>query len=343
LKTRPARIRREPRQVWLATCRVDATSRLTCGIITAVDKPEEPGAVDGEHAKPVAAGHWIALRGRLAHPFLGWLGGWAALCGALASNGLDWAGTSLLTLALVLLLVELAWGSLWDLAVGTDRFRPVTKGSPPAQPAPPRTLPYTQPGSPGDRLVRRLGRLAGWWKGALWPAAGPALLGILAAGILTAVLALLLPNRLAPLYAALLALLGLGVERRRRGREPLALQALTRVGLSWLAGHAAFGELGSASLGFALCFSLAAWGDLRVGAGLAQGLKLLNGGQVLGVVALLWLRQPVAAGLAGLLLFGQIAMQPSLYHGDPSARAAIARWTWPWLMAAMLVAAWALP
>jgi hypothetical protein len=160
---------------------------------------------------------------------------------------------------------------------------------------------------------------------------------------LTAVLAVLLPNRLGPLYGALLALLGLGVLERRRGRDPLALQALTRVGLSWLAGHAAFGELGAASLGLALCFSLAAWGDLRVGAGLARGFWLLDGGQVVGVAVLLWLRQPVAAGVAGLLLFGQIAMQPSLYHGDPSARASIARWTWPWLMAAMLVSAWALP
>jgi hypothetical protein len=331
------------RCTWKIARRADATGRLSCGIIAAVDKPEEPDIADGGHVNPVAAGHWIALRGHLAQPFLGWLGGWAAFCGALASNRLHWTGTSLLTLVLVLLLVELAWGSLWDVAVSTDWFRPVTNGRPPARPAMPRTLPYTQPGSPGGRLARRLGRLVGWWKDVFWPSTGPAVLGILAAGILTGVLALLLPDRLAPLYPALLALAGLGVLQRRRARDPLAAQALTRVGLSWLAGHAAFGELGSASLGLALCFSLAAWGDLRVGAGLSRGFWLLNGGQMFGVAVLLFLRQPVAAGIAGLLLFGQIAMQPSLYYGDSSARAAIARWTWPWLMAAMLVAAWALP
>jgi hypothetical protein len=101
--------------------------------------------------------------------------------------------------------------------------------------------------------------------------------------------------------------------------------------------------MGPASLWLALCFSFAAWGDLRVGAGLSRGFWLLDGGQVLGVIALLLLRQPVAAGVTGLLLFGQIAMQPSLNSGGPSARATIARWTWPWLMAAMLVAAKALP
>jgi hypothetical protein len=274
---------------------------------------------------------------------VGWLGGWAAFCGALASNHLRWTGTSLLALLMVLLLVELAWGTLWDLAVGTDWFRLPAKSRLSAQTAPPRTLPYTRPGSPGDRLARRLSRLAGWWIGTLWPSTGPALLGILAAGILTAVLALLLPDRLDPLYPALLALLGLGVLWRRRGRDPLAVQALSWVGLSWLAGHAALGRLVPASLGLALCFSLAAWGDLRVGAGLTRGFWLLNGGQVLGVVVLLLLRQPVAAGIAGLLLFGQIAMQPSLRRGDPSTRAAIARWAWPWLMAAMVVAAWVLP
>jgi hypothetical protein len=321
----------------------DATSRLTCGIIAAVDRPEEHDLAKEGHAEPVAAGHWIALRGHLAHPFLGWLGGWAALCGALASNALHWTTTSLLTLVLVLLMVELAWGSLWDVAVGTDWFRPTAQGRPPVEPVTPCTLPYTRPGSPGGRLARRLGRFIAWWRDAFWPSAGAAVLGILAAGILSGVLALLLPDRLAPLYAALLALVGLGVLQRRRGRDPLAVQALTRVGLSWLAGHAAFGEMGPASLGLALCFSFAAWGDLRVGAGLSRGFWLLDGGQVLGVIALLLLRQPVAAGVTGLLLFGQIAMQPSLNSGGPSARATIARWTWPWLMAAMLVAAWALP
>ncbi|MEJ2733827.1 MAG: hypothetical protein P8189_09725 [Anaerolineae bacterium] len=317
------------------------------GIMAAMDESElatvPSGVADGDRLEPPVAGPWIGLRGRLAQPFWGWIGAWAVLCGALASNSLRWEAEALLALALTLLLAELAWGSLWDLAVGTAWFRPLAEGWPPSRAAPAAALPYTQPGSPGGRLALRLGRLAAWWRASFWPAAGPALLGLLAALILTAVLALLLPNRLRPLYAALAALGGLGVVQRRRGRDPLAAQALVRVGLSWLAGHAALSEVGVASVVLGLAFSLAAWGLLRLGAGLGRGLWLLNGGQIVEVAVLVGVRQPVAAGVAGLLLFGQVAMQPALLYGGGLAHQTISRRSWPWLVAAMLVAAWALP
>ena len=294
------------------------------------------------------SGHWIGLRGRLARPFWGWLGGWAVLCGVLASNQLRWEGEALLNLALVLLLVELGWGSLWDLAVGTEWFRPLAEGWPPAQVKPAAALPYTQPQAPGGRLARWLGRLSAWWREGFWPAAGPALLALLAAALLTAVLTLLLPGRLRPLYAALIALVGLGLVQRRRGKDPLATQALVRVGLSWLAGHAVFGHAELASIILALAFSLAAWGNLRVVAALPRGLWLLNAGQVIAIVVLLILKQPLVAGLAGLFLFGQVAMQPSLHYavepgGGMERYTIVSRRTWPWLMAAMLVVALALP
>jgi hypothetical protein len=216
-------------------------------------------------------GHWIGLRGRLARPFWGWLGVWAVLCGALASGQLRLQGDMLLNLALVSLLVELGWGSLWDLVVGTRWFRPLDEAWPPEGAPPAAALPYTQPHAPAGRLARWLGRLAAWWRTAFWPAAGPALLAILAALLLSLVLARLLPGRLRPLHAALVALLGLGLVMKRRGREPLAAQALARVGLAWLAGHAAFAALEPASLLLALAFALAAWGGLRVAAGLPRG------------------------------------------------------------------------
>ena len=317
------------------------------GIMAAMDDSERvtftsPIANEDRVASSVA-GQWIGLRGRLAPPFWGWIGAGAVLCGALASNSLRWEGEALLALALSVLLTELAWGSLWDLAVGTDWFRPLAEGWPPSQAAPAAALPYTQPRSPGGRLALRLGRWTAWWRVSFWPAAGPALLGLLAALSLTVVLALLLPSRLRPLHAALVALVGLGVVQRRRGRDPLASQALVRVGLSWLAGHAALSEVGAASVVLGLAFSLAAWGLLRLGAGLSQGLWLLNGGQIVGLAVLVGVRQPIAAGIAGLLLFGQVAMQPSLLYGGELARQTIGRRSWPWLVAAMLVAAWALP
>jgi hypothetical protein len=174
-------------------------------------------------------------------------------------------------------------------------------------------------------------------------------LGLLGAALLTVVLGVLLPERLLPLNAALVALIGLGIVQRLRGREALAAEALARVGLSWLAAHAVFVEMGTASLVLALAFALAAWGNLRMAAGLGRGLWLLNTGQVIAVIVLIWFKQPLVAGAAGLLFFGQLAMQASLRTGegaDPvtsSRRAIVSRRAWPWLLALMLVAAWALP
>ena len=305
----------------------------------------------------------VGLEGRLTRPFWGFVGVWAVLCGALASNQLQWAGDDLLTLVLVMLLADLAWGSLWDLATGPDWFRLMAGGWPPKaslgtrhrrsaagpeQAAALPSLPYSQPGSPGGRLFRGLNRLLGWWRATFWPIAGTALLGFLAAAVLAVVLTLLLPARLGPLNLALAALVGLGVIQRRHGRAPAAIQACVQVGLAWLAGHAALSPSGAGlspiskpSLIVALAFVVATWGLLRVGEGLPRGLWLLNGGQVVAVGLLVWLRQPLLAGAVGLLLFGQIAQQPVLRFGpEPAERV---HRIWPWLMAAMLVAALALP
>jgi hypothetical protein len=189
----------------------------------------------------------------------------------------------------------------------------------------------------------------GWWWSGFWPNAGPVLLGLLAAVVLTVVLTLLLPGRLRPLNAALAVLLVVGLLQRWRGQAPLVSQAFVMVALSWLAGYLAFAELGWPSLVLALSFAVSAWGVLRVVSGVLPeqlegargGLWLLNAGQVVAVVLLVVLKQPLAAGAMGLLLFGQISLQPSLGHAGEQTQ--IMRRTWPWLMAAMLMAALALP
>jgi hypothetical protein len=130
---------------------------------------------------------------------------------------------------------------------------------------------------------------------------------------------------------------------RWRGKDPLAAQALVRVSLSWLAAHAVLGEIGTASLVLALAFALAAWGNQRLAARLPRSLWLLNAGQVLAVLVLVMLKQPIVAGAVGLLFFGQVAMQPSLRYGEDAVHTVVSRRTWPWLMLLMLVAAWALP
>jgi hypothetical protein len=300
------------------------------------------------------------------------MGIWAALCGAVASNQIHGTANNLLNLALVLLLVDLAWGSLWDLVVGIDwrylrasRRRPVQLELLTTGRARPVGLPYTQPNSPGGRIFGGLGRFAGWWRDDLWPEAGPAMLGSLAAVALAVVVSLLLPERLRVLNAALAALVGLGVVQRWWGRAPLATQAAVLVGLGWLAGHASFAQVGRSSLILAVAFTLAVWGALRVAQGQRFGLWLLNGGQILAAVVVAASSQPLAAGFMGLLIAGQIALQPALSAvegpilssvegpvlssvegpvlGHVSDPARILRRAWPWILLTMIVAAWAMP
>jgi hypothetical protein len=310
----------------------DATSRPTCGIIPDVEVHDDPVRCKEGYIEPGLPGRLVGLQGRLARPFWGVMGVWAVLCGALASSHLRWESAGILALALVVLLADLGWGSLFDLATGTNWFRPSAEGRSPSQPHGRPALPYTQPNSPGGRLFRWGSRVRSWW-----PDAGPALVGSLAAAALTAVLASLLPPRLYPLNAVLVALIVVGVILRWRGCAFNAGQAAVLVGLSWLAGHLAFAGMSTASLVMALGFTTAAWGVLRASQGRKAGLWLLNGGLAFAAIVLMLLRQPLAAGGVGLLLFGQMALQPSLRFGGDPAR--VVPRTWPWLMAAMLVAA----
>lgn len=263
----------------------------------------------------------------------------ATCCGALAANHLHWQGESLVALGLALLLTVLAWGSLWSLGVGTRWFQPLTRGRPPARPVSLPVLPYTLPGSPGGRFSRGLEALVTWWRGAFWPAAGAAFVGLWTAAALTVLLSLLLPGFLSPLHAALVALVGLGIVQRQQGQDPLVGRSLLQVGLSWLAGHAVFARPGLPSVGLALAFTVAVAGVLWASQGLVGGLWLLNGALGAVVVLLVALQQPLAAGAVGLFLFGQAALQPSRRTGDEVVRAGFGRRAWPWLMAAMLTAA----
>jgi hypothetical protein len=283
----------------------------------------------------------VGLQGRLARPFWGGAGLWAVLCGALASGGLRWDGEALWTLALVLLLAELGWGSLWDLVANEGWLQGLAEGWPPERRGAMPCLPYTLPGSPAGRLSQRLEGLAAWWRETGWPVVGGTLLGSLAAAVLVVALSLLLPEAMYLLNAALVALVGLGLWQRARRRGPLLGAALVQVGLGWLAGHLAFAPVGGPSLLLALSFALSFWGAMRLKEDRRGALWLLDGGQVAVVAALVTLKQPLAAFAVGMLLLGQVALQPGLAAG--ADRGQVLRRSWPWLMVAMLVAALALP
>ena len=289
---------------------------------------------------PAAAQAQLADQIRLP----GIVGLWAVLCGVLAAAQWPPQAADLLTLLFVVILVTLAWGILWYLVTVTGWTGVLANRRPLSDVVSRRGLPYTLPGSPAGRLGRWFGLFAAWWQDTLWPSLGsPAMVeGLLAAALIAASL-LILPDRLGPLHMAFAALAGLAIVRRRRAKASPGGEALARVGLGWLAGHLAFGEMQWPSLALALCFALCAWGALRVSGGQAVGrvgLWLLNGGQVLGLAVMIIARHPLAAGGLGLALFGQIALQLTLPQGGD--RRDLVRHTWPWLMAAMTVAALAI-
>ena len=131
-----------------------------------MELPDGPQRHKEGYIEPVLPGRLVGLQGRLARPFWGVMGVWAVLCGALASNHLRWESGGALAMAMVVLLADLGWGSLFDLATGTDWFRPTAGGRSPLQPPGRPALPYTQQDSPGGRLFRWGNRVRSWWRDA---------------------------------------------------------------------------------------------------------------------------------------------------------------------------------
>ncbi len=270
----------------------------------------------------------------------GIVGLWAVLCGVLAAGRWPLRAADLVTLLFVVILVTLGWGTVWHLVTTADWFGAWADRRLYSETASWRGLPYTQSGSPAGRLGRWLGVFTGWWRETFWPRLGQSAMGLLVAAALIGASVLILPARLGPLHVAFAALVGLAIVRLRRGNRSPGGEAAARIGLGWLAGYLAFGEMQWPSPALALCFTLSAWGALQVGGAQAvgrAGLWLLNGGQVLGLAVMIIVKQPLATGGLGLALFGQVALQLEvLQRGDPEG---MIRHTWPWLMAAMAVAA----
>lgn len=272
-----------------------------------------------------------------APDLLRWLGpSWAVLCGLIASGGFDWQAGSWLRLALVILLVDGGWGSLWaamgatDWATPLSRWREWRKSTPTAQ------LPYTLPDAPGGKLSHAVGGLRAWWDEVLWPISGPALLTVLIALPTTALLGVILGAELLLLSVAALAAMQLGtIWQGGRDDVPPGWDAIVAVTMPWLAGHLAFQPATLRSVGLAALFTLAWGGAWKVRSG--WGRILTVGTQLLATLSLLVLRRPWAAGAVLLFLVPQVSLLAWL-GGDRQADWYV-RHTRPWLMAAMLVVA----
>jgi len=286
-----------------------------------------------------ASGGIIRLQARVTSPIV-WLGpAWAGLCGVVASAGFGWQGGDFLRLALLILLVDGGWGTLWAALGTTNWAKPLRRwrnwrfGEPITVP------PYTLPGSPGGRASRWLGQLRTWWGSVLWPTCGPALSALAIAFPMTAVLGALLGQELLLLSAAALAVMQLGLAwEGGQGTTTPEWDAAVAVTLPWLAGHVAFGSLTLRSAGLALAFALA-WGAAWR-AHSWWGCVLGVGAQLLVVVLSVVSYHPLAAGFLLLLLAPQLALLPWLRRGQPASW--YVRHTRSWMMAAMLVAAWVL-
>ncbi len=286
-------------------------------------------------------GPLMKLEVRITRP-LTWLGpAWAALCGAVASGWLTLSGENLLFLLIVLFLADALWGTLWHLIAERDWLASPNWPSQ-AQEASLTALPYTAPGSPSHRIFSRLGRMLAWWRAVFWPRQGSALLGLVVALPLTLALAIILGQRAIILTSAALAIMVLALLRaRRHSAPPLSLRAILEMGLAWLAGHIAFGPLTWWSFLLATFYTVAYHSCLKLAEDSGKhSPTLLKVSQAAVVALLIFLRQPVVAGVVGLLLLPQMLLQPFLGQGQVELW--YLRRTRPFLMAGMLLAALAI-
>jgi hypothetical protein len=259
-----------------------------------------------------------------------------------ASGWLTLSGHNLLILIIALFLADALWGTLWHLIAEGDWFVSSTNWPSQAQEASLTAPPYTAPGSPSHRTFGWLGQRLAWWRAVFWPRLGSALLGLVVALPLTLALAIILGQRAIILTSAALATTVLALLRaRRHGMPPLSLRAILEMGFAWLAGHIAFGPLTLWSFLIAISYTVTYHSCLSLAKDRGRrSLTLLKVSQAAVVTVLIFLRQPVVAGVVGLLLLPQMLLQPFLGQGEVELW--YLRWTRPFLMAGMLLAALAI-
>jgi hypothetical protein len=303
----------------------------------------------------------------------------AVICGALAARDGRWPfqvvhategaldPRALTALVLAVFIVQVLWstgqallidGDASPIPPGTASDRSASWASGPRRGMP--GLPYTTPWSP-------LGRLIGRWRA---PSRSPgARLTLVLVPLLAMILSAVTGWQMTVLSLAAIALSLLEWRVARQGCPHSALQAGTLVGLGWLAGHTVFAPLTWTSLTMACCYAIAYQGALELdredawpgeetcpgeNRRLPWALTLLYGGQGAALVLLVVLGRPLVATLSGLLLapqwllLAQLAPRPA-DAGLPDASScsrhpssAYIRHAVPFVMVAMLAAAWAI-
>jgi hypothetical protein len=279
-----------------------------------------------------------------------WLGPiWAIVCGIIVSGGWKWNPASVLHVMLLFFLVEGAWATLWAAAAETDWATPAQQwGKSDVVPA---ALPYTQPNTPSDRVLRWYSHTVEWWREHLRPATGRTASTIILCIALGAALSAVLGWPTMVLSAAAAAIVQLGVIFGHGTGRPLpALKATLEIGLAWLAAYVVFAPPTVTPVTTVTSALVAAAFTAAYGAGLA----LIEGGRKVtvwniaqfAVAALLALmRQPVAALAVFFIVIPQLLLEPVVRRGvgpalpPETAGVWFVRSTQAWLMLGMLLAA----
>jgi hypothetical protein len=252
------------------------------------------------------------------------------LCGLVASSAFVWTGHDLLIAALAVVVADGAWTTQWWSLVETDWRQIFANWHAIAVERSASALGLR--GSPADRSQHNLTRLRVWWQMGGREQAGTPSLSALAACMLGVLLSAVIGWQALILTLAAFALTQIALILRLQGRTSSWLHGFVAIGLTWLLGHAAFGEITALSALAALVFSLTYAALLDLAQGTATTRRWLLP-QIILVIALIVLQQPIAAVVLIALLVAQ-AMLATVMHSLDFTRAA--QW---WLMLAMLVVA----
>jgi hypothetical protein len=255
---------------------------------------------------------------------------WAVVCGIIASSAFAWTGRDVLITALALIVVDGAWATVWWGLVDTD-WRSLFATWDTFDVSRIETT-WGAAGSSAARSQRGFARLRLWWQTIGKEHAGSPLLSAAFAIVLAFLLSAVIGGAAIGLTLAALATTQIGLLLRVHGRAVNWLQGFVDVGLAWLLGHAAFGQLTLLSALTALIFSFAYAAMLDAAQGATPTRRWLIPLLVM-VVVLVLLQQPLAALALFVMLIAQASLSTVLHGLD------FARTTQLWLMLSMLIAA----
>jgi len=255
---------------------------------------------------------------------------WAVVCGIIASSAFVWTGRDVLIGALALVLVDGAWATVWWGLVDTD-WRSLFATWDTFDVSRVEST-WGATGSSAARSQRGFARLRLWWQVIGKERAGSPLLSALFSVVLAFLLSVVIGGAAVGVTLAALALAQIGLILRVHGRAVNVLHGFVDVGLAWLLGHAAFGQLTLLSALTALIFSFSYAAMLDVAQKGTPTRRWLIP-QLIMVMVLVVLQQPLAA-LALFTLLAAQALLSTVLHGLDFARTAQV-----WLMLSMLIAA----